>query len=398
MRSKIGRALLLATATFLVTGYVAMPAVHAAATPKCFGKSATIVSSKATINGTSHADVIVATGKGKHTINGKGGNDLLCGGAGTDNVAGGAGNDKINGGAGDDGSFLCLPGSKVWLNGGAGNDVVLGGAGNNCLQGGPGDDILVGGPADDLLMGGPGSDHLNGGSNGNPLTTSALGDTASFIDLPASVNADLTKGTAKSGSDSDTMKNIENLFGTQFGDTLTANSNCFATNPPSINGLEGWLGDDTLDGNGCQLAVAAYLLAPAGVTVSQSGPGNSPGSSSGGEGNDTLKSIAGVAGSQFDDTITGGNILFGGGGNDTINAPGSTNDTIYGDGRSPAPSDGNDTINAGGGNDTVFGGGGNDNLDGGAGTDGVDAGAGTDTCKNFETGPGGTGTPVGCEA
>src|SRR5205823_14103915 len=98
----------------------------------------------------------------------------------------------------------------------------------------------------------------------------------------------------------------------------TANANCLATNPPSVNGLEGWLGDDTLDGNGCLAAVAAYLLAPAAVTVTQAGPGNSPGSSSGGEGNDTLKAIAGVAGSNFDDTITGGNLLFGGCGKDTI--------------------------------------------------------------------------------
>src|SRR5437667_12120362 len=100
MRSKLRRVLLLASATFVLTGYFStMPAAHAAA-PKCFGKTATIVSSKATINGTKHADVIVATGKGKHTINGLAGNDLICGGSGIDGLQGGPGKRQHNGGRG----------------------------------------------------------------------------------------------------------------------------------------------------------------------------------------------------------------------------------------------------------------------------------------------------------
>src|SRR5438128_10402984 len=66
MRSTLRRVLLLVSATSLLLGYFsAMPAANAAA-PKCFGKSATIVSSKSLIKGTKGADVIVATGKGKH--------------------------------------------------------------------------------------------------------------------------------------------------------------------------------------------------------------------------------------------------------------------------------------------------------------------------------------------
>src|SRR5205807_2494143 len=153
----------------------------------------------------------------------------------------------------------------------------------------------------------------------------------------------------------------------------------------------GGLGDDTLNGGGGLIEIAAYLLAPAGVTVNMGIPGQQNGSATGGEGNDTLMNITGVAGSNFDDTITGGNILFGGGGNDSITA-GASNDIIFGDAQTPATSDGNDTISAGDGNDSVTGGGGNDNMDGGAGTDAGDGGPGTDTCKNFETSPsGGTG-------
>jgi len=239
---------------------------------------------------------------------------------------------------------------------------------------------------------------MNGGANGNPLTTNALGDTASFIDLPAAVEANVTTGKATSGSDTDTLTNVENLFGSQFNDTLTGNASAGAT----PNGLEGWLGDDTLKGNGGFVEIAAYLFAPAAVTVTM-GSGNSNGSSSGGEGNDTLIGITGIAGSNFNDTLTGGNILFGAGGDDHITG-GPSNDTIYGDGRSPDPTDGNDTVDAGAGNDNVFGAGGDDNLDGGGGTDAGTCGAGTDVGKNFEvditTGQpvGATGRPADCES
>ena len=375
MRKAFSRIMLVTSAFLLVGSLVAQPGANAAV-PKCFGKKATIISNAKTVNGTKKADVIVGGGSGQ-TINGGGGNDLICAKGGPDGVNGGAGADKIDGGGGNDGTLLCN-GAK-FLDGGGGNDTVKGGKGNNCLKGGAGNDTLNGGPADDFLVGGTGSDKLNGGTNGNPLTSNALGDTANFVDLAAAVDANLTTGQAASGSDTDTMTGVENLFGTTFDDTLTANSGA-GTTP---NGMEGFLGDDTLDGNGAFVALAVYLFSPASVTVTMAGPGNSPGSSSGGEGADTLKSITGVVGSNHDDNITGGNLLFGSGGNANITG-GSTNDTISGDGRSELPTDGNDSVNAGDGDDVVGGGGGDDSLDGGAGADGADGGTGTDTCTNFE--------------
>lgn len=72
-----------------------------AATPKCGGKTATIVGSNDadSLIGTSGNDVIVGLG-GADYIEGGGGNDIICGGKGEDLITGGAGNDTIFGDAG----------------------------------------------------------------------------------------------------------------------------------------------------------------------------------------------------------------------------------------------------------------------------------------------------------
>ena len=113
-----------------------------AATPKCFGKAATIVGTNGRdiIKGTRRADVIVAKG-GKDTIVGRGGNDLICAGGGNDIIRAGAGRDKVSGGGGNDvmtGGYgldrlLGLAGADV-INGGGGNDIINGGAGIDVCQ------------------------------------------------------------------------------------------------------------------------------------------------------------------------------------------------------------------------------------------------------------------------
>jgi hypothetical protein len=99
-----------------------------AATPKCNGVKATIVgTSKADIiYGTNKRDVIVAR-SGKDKIFAKGGKDLICAGKGDDQVRGGDGPDKIFGEAGDDG----LKGGAAFdrLRGGTGTDLCWVGTG-----------------------------------------------------------------------------------------------------------------------------------------------------------------------------------------------------------------------------------------------------------------------------
>ena len=52
----------------------------------------------------------------------------------------------------------CLRGFTIFVDAGAGDDVVIGGAGNDTLLGGDGDDVLLGGAGLDLLNGGNGDD------------------------------------------------------------------------------------------------------------------------------------------------------------------------------------------------------------------------------------------------
>ena len=95
----------------------------------------------------------------------------------------------------------------------------------------------------------------------------------------------------------------------------------------------------------------------------------------------TLENGSSVQGGLNDDTITltGVNVfsadssVFGGQGNDTINAANSTAAVvIYGD-------NDNDTVTSGGGADFLYGNNGNDQLNGGASNDSLTGGAGTDS-------------------
>lgn len=73
---------------------------------------------------------------------------------------------------GDGNDHVILAGNIVtnaFIDGGAGNDVLIGGRGADILSGGEGNDILIGGRGRDILIGGMGFDHLIGGSGDDLL-------------------------------------------------------------------------------------------------------------------------------------------------------------------------------------------------------------------------------------
>ena len=91
--------------------------------PTCLGHKATLVLVQGhDIQGTAGPDVIVVKSQ-RATVDGHGGNDVICGGPGPDRLIGGPGNDQISGGGG--------------------NDTLYGGPGKNVLKGGPGVDTFV---------------------------------------------------------------------------------------------------------------------------------------------------------------------------------------------------------------------------------------------------------------
>ena len=145
------------TRTYLaaaVTAALLAPASAAhAATATCDGLTATIVSGKRVIHGTSGNDVIVVKGTRAHKVYGGAGNDIICGSAGADLINGGAGNDVIIGNGGKDKLF-----------GKAGADALFGGKGTDALYGGAGSDDLDGNDKGDRLAGGSGTDVVHADS------------------------------------------------------------------------------------------------------------------------------------------------------------------------------------------------------------------------------------------
>lgn len=252
------------------------------------------------------------------------------------------------------------------LSGGDGNDTLIGYAGNDQLSGGAGDDTFEGGLGADLI---------DGGANSASAAGPNAGDTVRYVRSAAAVTIDLNLATAQggaAGADSvgDILRQIENVVGSSFADTLTGDA--------ADNRLSGLDGNDTILGGGGNDVLI------------------------GDGGNDTLSGSAGednLSGGDGDDTLQGGSerdILDGGDGTDTLSGDagndmlsgGAGNDTLIGgDGDDVlAGGDGNDTLQGGADADTLSGGLGNDALDGGAGNDrfALDRFSGSDTIVDTE--------------
>ena len=112
-------------------------------------------------------------------------------------------------------------------------------AGDDFLSGLDGDDILFGHEGKDILGGGLGNDILNGGTGDDTVNGGKGVDFVSYYGATGPVVANLTTGTA-TGEGTDSLINIENIFGGSGNDSLTGNTN--------VNYLDGWAGDDFLSG------------------------------------------------------------------------------------------------------------------------------------------------------
>ena len=143
------------------------------------------------INGTAADDTIFGLG-GNDTLAGRAGNDELHGGTGDNIVKGGPGFDTLFGDAGHD--TLSLRNSDLGgaAYGGDGNDTLTGSANETAsswLEGGAGDDVLIakGGSTalvdfdggNDRLVGGTGDDGFNGGTGADTFVFGALWTSAS---------------------------------------------------------------------------------------------------------------------------------------------------------------------------------------------------------------------------
>jgi Ca2+-binding RTX toxin-like protein len=400
--------------------YAATGPIHASlATGTSTGQGNDTFTNFESLSGGDYGDTL-AGDSGDNFIWGNGGDDTLSGGAGNDLIDAGSGNDTSDGGPGDDAAtFWDAPGpitaslvtgtatgdgsdtftNMEGLHGGNYDDTFTGDAGSNTLFGLNGNDVLNGGDGNDFLYGGDGNDVIGGGAGR---------DAVGFYGAVGPITASLVTGMS-SGQGADTLAGIEDLLGSDYGDTLTGDD--------GNNFLFGNGGDDTLEGNGGD----DHLGGGPGNDTIDGGGGND--SLAGDAGNDTLSGGDGndfLVGGSGDDAMTGGGQPFdavaffdatgpvtaslvtgtaSGDGNDTFTGVtqlygGDYGDTLIGDGA--------DNILTGfGGNDTLSGGAGNDSLTGGPGDDTIDGGPGTFDFVGFWDATGGvtasltTGTSSG---
>ena len=256
---------------------------------------------------------------GNDTFFGSLGNDVLDGGSGSDTadystISGQITIDLLNSGTtrtqvnGANTDFLTNieniagGGSDDTLTGNNIANVISGNAGDDVINGEQGNDTLNGDGGDDVIVGGTGNDIINGGSH------DLIGDYVDFSHLGTSVVVNLSTNSAVSSDGSDTITNIENVYGSSAGDTITGdgNANVLEGNGGNDN-LSGGNGDDTLIGGsgndtlngGSGFDTIDYSDATS-VNVNLQA-----GTASGGDGSDTLSSIENVIGTNNGDTITG---------------------------------------------------------------------------------------------
>jgi len=344
-----------------------------------------------------------------------GGNDTLTGAAGDDQLEGGLGDDSIDGGAGTNdyvsyfqaggGVTVSLAVTAPQDTGANGTDTIVN---VENIWGSFFDDALTGDDGNNVIEGFGGSDTMNGGAGI---------DQVSYFNAGGGVTVSLAvAGAQDTGAEGiDTLLNFEDLYGSNFSDTLIGNSGDNRLNGASGNDrLEGGDGNDILSGGndndtligGNGYDTADYFFAFAGVKVNLAAA--TP-QATGGAGTDTLSGIEGLLGSSFNDTLTGGigndqiegaagdDLLNGGAGtHDRVsyfNAPGAVTVSLGISGPQNTLGDGTDTLSnfeniygsrfgdtltgsgaandlsGDAGDDTLNGAGGNDTLNGGAGND-----------------------------
>ena len=267
---------------------LALPAPPSSAAATCFGKDVTRVgtSGNDTLQGTAGADVIAGLG-GRDEIFGKGGRDLICGDHGNDYIEGGGGNDRVDGGRG--------------------SEQIFGDDGEDRLLGRGGDDKIFG----DYFPTQEFDDYINGGAN-----SAFEGDWVYFTGRNGAFVLANLEGETAQGEGQDTLRNLENVYGTDANDTLIGDDNPnYLVGDGGDDAIWGRDGNDAIEGDGDGATTngndglfggggtwdwLAYFHADAAVTVDLEER-----TTTGGAGTDEHSGFELVIGSRFNDQLYG---------------------------------------------------------------------------------------------
>jgi Ca2+-binding RTX toxin-like protein len=193
------------------------------------------------LEGSSHSDQLLGDDD-VNTLDGRGGDDHLKGFGGADEINGWGGVDTVYYGDSSTGVYVSLAfGVGMGFSGSAAGDTL---SGIENISGSDYADVLYGYEYGvNKLMGQGGDDTLQGFGHGDTLDGGADIDTASYSASGAGVSVYLNTGHGYGGdAEGDTLISIENLRGSDHGDTLWGNNDA--------NVLEGRSGNDELKGFG----------------------------------------------------------------------------------------------------------------------------------------------------
>ncbi|WP_271168755.1 beta strand repeat-containing protein [Hansschlegelia plantiphila] len=328
-----------------------------------------------TLNGGDDNDFLTGN-DGADYISDYGGSNYISAGTGDDTVFEGGTSSTVYGGAGDDSIYAS--GGPAYVGGEAGDDYisvtgggsVSAGVGDDLvsvydgtysvvldsgddylsfssgwftIRGGQGDDVIqgsfdqeVGGQAsavsetphtatiygdagDDLLYASEGADTFDGGAGE---------DEVSYTYMTAAVQVNLALNVLTGAAAGDSMSRVEDVTGSDFADALTGDGRInYLDGGDGVDTINGGVGGDVLLGGG-DGDLLDYAGSSAGVSVNLLTGAVAGGDAEG----DSFSGFANLAGSSFNDALTGdgaSNLLYGRGGNDTLDGGGGA-DTMYG--------------------------------------------------------------------
>lgn len=351
-----------------------------------FGRSIDVA---ATIDAGDGDDIVHGGDMGNNVLGGAG-NDTLYGGRLDDWLIGGDGDDMLNAGADSAGT---LGGDGNYLNGGAGNDLLIGREGSDWLEGGAGTDVLEGGTGDDILAGGGGRNDVLRGGLGNDQYIFRTGDAdGSILQADADIVHDESGLTVASVAQRVSRRSIVTggvlneaafrLYGLSDWDGSADGNVGIAAGGSASSGPIQAGGDDTLVlGTGVTLddiAIAKSTLDAKDLVITITLTGEKIVLKDWFNSYNKIENLAFADGqvlriADFDTFILGtdgSDYIYGTDGNDFVHA-GNGNDNVF-------LLAGNDFGNGGGGNDFVSGDAGNDIVIGMDGDDIVLGGSGID--------------------
>ncbi|MBB3458979.1 Ca2+-binding RTX toxin-like protein [Rhizobium sp. BK313] len=209
------------------------------------------------IQGTNSADHIVAGG-GDDSVWGRGGNDRIEAGYGVDKIHGGEGDDIITNNGTDIGEVDMLHGED-------GNDVIHGGSGLALIFGNKGQDFIITGPDGKEAFGGEGNDFILGGDGGDFLLGNEGDDWlegGNGFDTTAGDNSELFFNSTIIGHDVMFAGENEHDFDAESGDDIMVQGESVMRN-------EGMLGYDWSIHKGNSQAADSDLTTPIFTTDEQ---------------------------------------------------------------------------------------------------------------------------------